>query len=407
MLLNAAGESLYTKLRTCLTKIERRDADAPVLGKHFYASLRREFAYSHSPCKRLKVGDDTEVLDEDMCLSLEDLHNHPKCMVRIMDYLENASPTNQKSLVLLFKAMLQFNPNGGGDNVDLLMTCLKFIARNNVATRWPMEWGCVRDHFDEAACKALTTRKAGKMKVSMFWAMNKDLLSLLLPRDETDPCMQALGSNAEVETQLCKVVQSSELGKLMFKQAHAQHQGGKIQTLMNEKLTELVAARVTKARVEKLRKDFVEATSSKGRDAKESLPKRTVHMEYRSCLYPMAVFSLLDEYQMREASMLESLGVDLGLVDPLFCENQLVPQPRPRPEVEIDENVFSSAKKARQAATAALGSENPTGTAILDSLTSGHGQLMQLHRAQRCTLAWWSSVIGDGSQKRLEDEIIR
>lgn len=407
MLLNRSGMSLFEVLKRDILLAEEGDASAPVRGKLYYQKLREEFAYSDSPAKRLKVTAEDEPIDEDLMKGLTELNRHPRSYEGSLAFLDSNPLCNQRSLVLLYRQALLFNPSGGVDAVNFLMALLKYICRTNAHEHFQDEWLIVRSHLDEACCKALSFWKGAQMTAKLWWELNRDHLSLLLPEADTDACMAVTGDYQKVEVALCRVVQSSKLGNLLFGSAHRQYQGGKISNLIQAKMVELVSQNITEVRVAQLRAAFVRQASDKGKDVKETQAKRTVELMYRGCRFSMAVHSHMDEYLMAEAACIESVAVETRALGSLFCEDELVPASRPSYTITIETKVLASAEKARLAARSALIAEKPSGEVILNCLTTNLGQFVQLHRAFRCTVSFWQSVVGEGSEKRLKQEVLK
>lgn len=407
LLLNKAGKSLYEVLRKDREKVEAGAPDAPTIGKHYYARLREEFAYADNPARRLRVSDDSEIINEELMSALADLHKYPRSFERSMTFLEGKVVPNQRSLVLLFRQALSYSPNGGQDTTNFHMSLLGWVARNDVATKFPAEWLAVRNHLDEAASRALSAWKSTGMQSKVWWECNKGALSLLMPRDDTDQCMAETENYMKVEDALCRVVQSSVIGSRLFGAAHRQYQASKITTLIRDLLAILVAKPITAARIEECRTEFIQRSAARGRDCKESLPKRSVEMCYRGWNFPMEVFSFYDEYLMAEACQVETLAVDQGLLPALFCESELVPEDRAAVVLEIDDEVLAPAKSVRRAVAAGLAGDTPSGDNILHSLTMHAGQYNQLHRPFRAQIAFWTSIVGAGSEQRLHSEVLK
>ena len=128
MLMNKQGKTLVELLTADREKIEAGEAGAPVLGKLYYDRLKKDFTYSDSPAKQLKVARDQEELNEDLVTALMDINKHPRSFENAMDFLDHGPMLNQKSLVLLFKQGLHFNPHSSPDVVCLLIGILKCCA---------------------------------------------------------------------------------------------------------------------------------------------------------------------------------------------------------------------------------------------------------------------------------------
>jgi hypothetical protein len=248
--------------------------------------------------------------------------------------------------------------------------------------------------------------KASHMKAKMWWEANRQWSGAIIPVRETDVCMAVLDNYQVVEVQLCTVVQSSSIGNKLFGLAHRQYQGSLLSNLVKTTVAKLVMIDVTPATVQKSRQDFIAAATASGRDVKEALPKRVVEIFYRGAVVPIVVHSHFDEYCMYEAAVLESIAVDTGILQPLFCENSLVPANRGISGIKINASLVAGAASARRAASAAIVADSPSGEVILNSMNSNMAQFIQLDRGWRVTVAFWSSVVGQGAEKRLQAEVL-
>ena len=407
MLLNAEGMSLVEVLRRDRELINTKATNAPVLGKIYYQRLREEFSYSDSPSKRLRVANSEQLIGEDLMKALEELNKHPKNYERAMDWLESASMVNQKSLVLLLKQALAFNPSGGAEVVNFLLGVLKYCSKHEVHKNFAQEWSAIREHLDEALVKSLTTWKAANMKAKVWWDMNRGIMSAMLSVEDCDKCMLADENLKSVETELCTVVQSSAIGGKLFGSVHRQYQGGKISSLIKDMLGSLCKKDITMPRILEYRTQFVTEAEKRGKDVKESQPKRTVELTYRGVPFAIVVHSFYDEYLMAECSMVESAAVQQGVLEGFFCEHQLVPSDQQASVPKVDAEVVMNSAKVRKAAQAAVVSEAPAGEVIISCLQNNMAQFMQIHRGFRVMWAFWQSVVGQGSEKRLQLEVLK
>jgi hypothetical protein len=406
MLVNAEGKTLVEVLREDRIKVLAKDKDAPKCGKHYYDSLKRDFSYSDAPFKKLKVKDEGEQIDEALMQALIHVNTCPRNFNNAIDLLETGPRMNQKSTVLLFKQALQISVSAGSDALAFLLGVIKYTSRHNIPVVYKEEWMQIKDHLDSALVKSLSTWKANSNRAKLWWESHRAWIASIIPVADADKCLLCVDDYQNVEQELCRVVQSSQIGNKLFGVAHRQYEANKMTQTILKVVGQLVAADVTMEAVRKTRSAFIEASLKNGRDVREMITKRNVQVVYRNVTFPVVVHSHYDEYLMQETAAIETVAVDNGALPPLFCESELVPAARTTTKLKVDEEVLADALAARRAANSALQCEAPSGDEILKLMETNKAQFTQLYRGWRVQVGFWQAVVGIGSERRLRDEIM-
>ena len=263
------------------------------------------------------------------------------------------------------------------------MSVIAYCSRHQVSVCFTEEWAFVKDFFDEVMVRSLGAWKGGQKKSRSWWDSNKHMCGLCLPIDATEKCLKCEVDYQRVETELCQVVASSAIGRKLFGAAHTHWLVSRVSAPMNTILAELMSNDVTVETVKAARQKFINDQSEKGNDVKETAPKRVVEVTYRGLPFPCEVHSHFDEYQIREALLLEGAATQLKILPPLFCEDQLVNDSLPT--IKLDAAVVAAAARARAVASESVGCESPSGEVILASFEAHGSQLLLLHRCWRGT----------------------
>jgi len=92
-------------------------------------------------------------------------------------------------------------------------------------------------------------------------------------------------------------------------------------------------------------------------------------------------------------SRLDCLGVDLGILQPLWCDNQLVDQSRPIVRVKIEASILQHAKLVREAAAEAVEAGSGSADAVKAILTGNDRVYSSIDRNWRVGYCFWQSVM--------------
>ena len=154
--------------------------------------------------------------------------------------------------------------------------------------------------------------------------------------------------------------------------------------------------------------DFIEQIKALGMDATDRFPQpRKIKMLYRRENTPFSAVSFADAYGLIQAAAIHGLAVDLKLAPTLWCEDQLVTQPRPVVTIKIEEALLAPTKMAREAAMEAIPSGQASADAIDTVLSGQHSVLMSIDKKWCVEKSFFKSVIGESAVARVIAEVGR
>lgn len=93
------------------------------------------------------------------------------------------------------------------------------------------------------------------------------------------------------------------------------------------------------------------------------------------------------------------------MIPALWCENQLVKQPRPLVQITIDACILEQAKMVREAASESVETGNGSAALIEATLNSNQKVYKSIDKMWRVEESFWTSVLGDGAGNRLKEEV--
>jgi hypothetical protein len=191
-LVNDKGEELFKRM---MDDRERRDLgcdDAPVWGKLYYDGLKGEFAPSNTPTKKLKVNDESEIIEEELILSLQDLQGVSKSYDRVNNRLRMGPKLNQASYTLLAHQALKANPASDQDACTFLVNIISFSGRTRANAEHADTWSVMLPHLDESLKESFLYCRSARKPMDIWWAAKKSFAGLITPVADVDKCMAVL-----------------------------------------------------------------------------------------------------------------------------------------------------------------------------------------------------------------------
>ena len=112
---------------------------------------------------------------------------------------------------------------------------------------------------------------------------------------------------------------------------------------------------------------------------------------------------LPEQYSLSVSGFVKTVGVETGVLDPLFIENDLLVTGGDHKDRKIDDAVIIEARSARSAASKLLdGVEDSSGDVIAKTLTSKRVLLLSLDSNFKVEEAFWTSLRGERGLKALQ-----
>lgn len=134
---------------------------------------------------------------------------------------------------------------------------------------------------------------------------------------------------------------------------------------------------------------------------------RVVKLMYRGIEYEATVSSYLEEFQLKVAAFAKGVGVKSGMLQPLFCEQDLCDPALPEFKGTFDEKFFKACANARTESLKFVeDSSKASATEIKACLSKHHKLLASLDRDWKVELNFWLSQCGEGGERRFKQTII-
>ena len=403
------GLTLREALTVNFEKVAAKDATAETMGKHFYQLKRDAYDYQDSPAKRLKVLDENEHLHPDVCKALTAIAAHKKDFKLWSTFCEVGPAVNQLTLVTVYRMGLRLAPSTSDGTLGFFEDLMSYIARHKLDIAFPSEFALIKSQLDEACCKSFGRFKEKDYSCKTWWSSKQAWASLVLPLAETDIVVNHPRGEPwiSIENELAQVV-LSQCGMLIFGSAWRQlvHQRG--DAVLDAVIENLCASNITSASLASHYEVFVAKLKVIDIDATESFAKpRQIAMMYRGEKAPCISTSFADAWNVRTAAAIHGLAVDKLMVPPLWCEQQLVSQPRPAVRITIEEPLLAATRLARAAAEEAIPLGQASADAIADVLEKRMAVLCSIDKKFCVEKYFFLSVIGAGAVNRLVAEVGR
>ena len=133
-----------------------------------------------------------------------------------------------------------------------------------------------------------------------------------------------------------------------------------------------------------------------------------VGVAYRGFLMDVPVNSWIEQYSLSVSGFVKTVGVETGVLDPLFIENDLLVTGDDHKDRRINDAVIIEARSARSAASKLLdGVEDSNGDVIAKTLTSKRVLLLSLDPNFKVEEAFWTSLRGERGLKALQSRILK
>ena len=168
-LVNEDGCDLWSRLLADGRKAEQMIDEAPVFGNIYYDDLTAEFMPTNAPTNKLKIAHESELLDEELMVGLDDIQSYPKSWTRIMDYLAESDITNQKTYVVLSKQVLKTVSTQDPDSCAFLIAVLKFSKRTFCHTKYPETFEVLKPNLDHAVAQSYELCRLARGPLDIWW----------------------------------------------------------------------------------------------------------------------------------------------------------------------------------------------------------------------------------------------
>lgn len=125
-----------------------------IMGKLYYAEIRRLYAPDDAPSMQLVVADHEQIVDEGLKGALQHCYKAVPARSQLLSWLRSAGPVNQRSIVGLFKYLLTLNPWVTSAQLGVLLESMTYIAKTDTHRSFQAEFHSLKPHLDDSLCAA-------------------------------------------------------------------------------------------------------------------------------------------------------------------------------------------------------------------------------------------------------------
>ena len=391
-------------LRECIYDAKRKQLDdGRVMGKHFYTQLRELYADEDTPAKRMKIVNPDEPMLDAVAEAISGI-THQRCDKRPMLALFEAdiSP-NQKNACAIFRATLEVQPHVSQQNSDFCISCCAWAVRTGIHTKYEDLWKEMKPHFDRALEKNWLIMKANGLSAELWADVHEPYLHAILPAAALKKCVQVKTSWHEVADELAEVC-ATFTGSRIFWQKYRNLLASSMSVLIDQEISSLAGVEITAERVRVAREAISTKCVEAAKDMHESSSKREVTIWYRGVALAAVVSSVNEELNLKVAAAIKTRAVDSKQLASLWCEDELVPSGRPKPEHKVDASLLREGILARNSCNGFLPEgECATGLAIKNALLSKQRLLVSIDKTWKVEELFFESFIGEAGERRLRE----
>lgn len=380
------------------------------MGKLYYTELRALYSSSQSAEQLLEITNPNEPEDGRLMAALEGLFARRKNYEAIESFLACAEMLGQKSTVALFKGCLMFNPASSREHNNLAMSVLEYCKRHDLKAKYPTETGAMRGYFESALVKCFLEFRKHDLARLDFWHKYQHLMDYVLPAAAAAKCFECRGEWADVEEHLAVIVESGELGRVLFGKAWGEVAAGKVTALIKSHVAEVLGKpSLTTEVLQGCLQGLSQKVKGIGKDLSEIFAEpKSCAISYLGANISVSVSSPMEEYNTILWARIKEWGILQGRLLPIWGEGCLLDKTKIaafRPDFTVDEGVINEMGVVRKLALSHLSGGPPT-SALVSTVLQEHGAfLVQMDKRFKTEMSYFEHMVGDGSVDRLKDEV--
>jgi hypothetical protein len=404
-----AGVTLRQELKADKKAVKNKESNI-AFGSTYYKDMWDKFTPSSAPIKQLKVGDQSQPLNKELEKAMGHFLAHIPKYDSIKELLATCGPLNQRSYVFLLRGCLKTSPSRSMNACEALLEVLRYHQRTGMHTTFSSEFALVKPHLEMALLRQLDHFRGQEQSGHVWWKTAKKYGCVILPGAATQKCMDvpADGDWTQCVAELTEVVQSGPCGESLFGDALKTVSAGSCTSRIMDIGAKLLLSNITKESIEAARADFAAFCKLTHKDPCATHKFQIQNVLYRGGEFPVSVNSPIDHFKLVVAASCKTVAVDRGVLNPLWCENELMQRGRTLTTVSIDETLIEDMKNAREAAEVfATDCGDRCGAALKAILEKRHQVLSQMDHTWRIEKSFFLSTIGDVGEERLRTLIIR
>jgi hypothetical protein len=389
-------------------ELKREMRDPIAKGLYYYQDKRAKFTPADAPTNRLKVVNAAQILDPQLERTMALAMAHNPSYDPLRQYLMLAPKFNQRSYVFLLRGCLRVSPLRGTKACDALLAVLKYHQRTKIHEEFTNEWKIVFHHFDLTLKTNLGLSKGNDVAGRRWWKNVKAYAGLILPSAATEKCVSLPldGDWATVEPQLKEVVGSTMVGRALFESVLRDYHARTITSNVLGIAMQILDHDITEASVAANCLKFVAYCVTIDSDPYELEAPMQRNISYRNESYAVECNTLMDFFQHAQRGHINTVGVLLRKMPPLWVENELI-DPMLAPAILIDDCVLVDQINARETAEAALEEKRSNSSSTIKGILESHDSvLMNTDPFWKIMKSFFTANSGDIGTKRIRERIL-
>ena len=339
------------------------------MGPKYYAARRLEYQDMSSVATKLVPTNPGDAQDEGLAEVLLGMIESQRDIQPFIDWAEQVADDNNFNMIALYRHGIAYAPSKRVENTTFGLTLMELVKRFSLHTKYPEPWALMRDYFDKALQSSLTHHKKEGRNPSWWWRSVASFADLILPQEAMRAVMTCDTDWSSIDASVEQVYHSSETGRILMDRGMKQVSlerlskdiGGSVQAMMAKE-------EITNATFSAAREKFTNDMKNRCSDVNKTYdkPKQT-DCQYRGVKIGSWLFATppIDEWNLVAQAAIRGVAPDLGLVDPMWCEHDLVGQ-RSKPCVKIDSELLVKCTNFREALHGLLSYEEATAKNIMD-----------------------------------------
>ena len=180
-----------------------------VMGKSFNNMLRLKYSDADSPMVRMVVEDPAQLEDEHVIQAIDALTKHRSDKSVMLSLWASNHIPNQKSLVAMFRAVCEAQPQSSSANADFFVDLLAYIVRNSLHTRFPKLFAEMKSRMDLALEKHWLGWKAAGLQPRLWLDMHSPYIHAMCDRAVLTRCFEQKNNWMDVADELREVVKTA------------------------------------------------------------------------------------------------------------------------------------------------------------------------------------------------------
>jgi hypothetical protein len=314
-------------------------------------------------------------------------------------------PFSQRNVVAVLKALLKLRSASIYSQLTALVDGLRWIQMNDIPKLYPDEIALCRTHFDEALAKHHDVVITAGRTTKDWWGLVKNVATLAFDAEAFEVCVFHAGSWLDVAEPLTQIATTCVTGNKVF--------GSSYRLILHDKVAKLAAKTVEElAQTKKLERAgitaakarFVAAAAALGVRPSAAFAKITdMLVSYRGVVIKVPCYSYTDFVHNAALALVKTCAVDMKLLPPCLCEDDLVPQPRPTEKFQVQQSLFAESVVARAAISDfAAEIDEPTGENIHNMMKLKCAVLKTMDKAVSIEIAFFRQHVWRGGASQVQ-----